>query len=96
MAAIVGDVAYVFKQVFSSKIVFLFFVGIIALRAFICFVVHVLYCAFPMRAKLKEEELNEGLDIKHEETDFKKTGFFLYFGMPMCLFTGTYRLTARK
>jgi hypothetical protein len=49
-----------------------------------------------MRAKVKEEELNEGLDIKQEETDFKKTGFFLYFGMPMCLFTGTYRLTARK
>lgn len=64
MAAIVGDVAYVFKQVFSSKIVFLFFVGIIALRAFICFVIHVLYCSISMRAKVKEEELNEGEDIK--------------------------------
>ena len=37
-----------------------------------------------------------GCYAKQEETDFKKTGFFLYFGMPMCLFTGTYRLTARK
>jgi hypothetical protein len=96
MAAIVGDVAYVFKQVFSSKIVFLFFVGIIALRALICFLVNVLYCAFSMRAQVKAEELNEGEDIKQVEMNFKKTGFFLYFGIPMCLFTGTYRMTARK
>ena len=27
---------------------------------------------------------------------FKNGGILLYFGMPMCLFTGTYRLTARK
>lgn len=60
MAAIVADVAYIFKQVFSSKIVFLFFIGIIGLRALVCILVQVLYCAFSMRAKVKVEQLNEG------------------------------------
>lgn len=44
---------------------------------------------------LKEQpEAVEGAEL--EAREYKKKGVMLYLGLPMALFTGSFRLTARK
>lgn len=92
MADIIFDVAYVFKQVFSSKLVFIIYCGIFLLRSLICLAIQVYYCVAKMFQTFKEENERESI----EEKDYKKKGAMLYLGLSMSLFTGSFRLTARK
>ena len=95
MACIVFDVAYGFKQVFSSKLVFLIYCGIILVRILVCSAIQVFYCAAKMFQQPKDDQQAvEGEAV--EANEYRKRGVMLYLGLPMALLTGSFRLTARK
>jgi hypothetical protein len=51
----------------------------------------VVFCFTKFRKPEKVDD-EPGVD----ESEYNRKGWMLYFGLPMSLFTGTYRMTSRK
>ena len=99
MITMVADYTYAFKQTFSSKDLFIAYLGVLAFRCLLPILLAIKNVCFKVCSREKNrlgaaayEDRDDAESVYKKQTDHTQAGCILYTVLPISYFTGGYRL----
>ena len=99
ISAMVADYTYAFKQTFSSKDLFIAYIGVLLFRCLLPILLAIKNICTKVCSREKNrlgaaayEDRDDAESVYKKQTDHTKAGCMLYTVLPLAYFTGGYRL----